>query len=136
MSLIQIYLDKSDDSSKKYIDLLKSKDIDFLQTNIENEPDILKRYKLSSLPAIRFQNSLVYDITEKSINKIVKKFNQYIYNLIDLNTNHSAINKFKKSLNHTKSQKTKLKKTNANKIKIENNQNFLKLTNTLLKSKK
>ncbi len=57
---------------KKYIDLLKSKDIDFLQTNIENEPDILKRYKLSSLPAIRFQNSLVYDITEKSINKIVK----------------------------------------------------------------
>ncbi|EIA23269.1 hypothetical protein SFB2_175G0, partial [Candidatus Arthromitus sp. SFB-2] len=53
MSLIQIYLDKSDDSSKKYIDLLKSKDIDFLQTNIENEPDILKRYKLSSLPAIR-----------------------------------------------------------------------------------
>ncbi|EIA23275.1 Putative D-isomer specific 2-hydroxyacid dehydrogenase NAD-binding protein [Candidatus Arthromitus sp. SFB-2] len=57
-----------------------------------------------------FKNSLVYDITEKSINKIVKKFNQYIYNLIDLNTNHGAINKFKKSLNHTKSQKLNLKK--------------------------
>lgn len=136
MPLIQIYLDKSDDSSNKYIELLKSKDIDFLQTNLENEPNILKSHKLSSLPAMKFQNSLVYDITEKSINKIVKKFNQYVYNLADLNANRGNLRNFKNSLGTTDSQKTKLKNINATKIKIENNENFSKLFKVFLNSKK
>lgn len=136
MPLIQIYLDKSDDSSNKYIELLKSKDIDFLQTNLENEPNILKSHKLSSLPAMKFQNSLVYDITEKSINKIVKKFNQYVYNLADLNANRANLRNFKNSLGTTDSQKTKLKNINATKIKIENNEKFSKLFKVFLNSKK
>lgn len=136
MPLIQIYLDKSDDSSNKYIELLKSKDIDFLQTNLDNEPNILKSHKLSSLPAMKFQNSLVYDITEKSINKIVKKFNQYVYNLADLNANRGNLRNFKNSLSTTDSQKTKLKNINATKIKIENNEKFSKLFKVFLNSKK
>lgn len=136
MALIQIYLDKSDDSSKKYIELLKNKNIDFLQTNLENETSILKIHKLSSLPAIKFQNSLVYDITEKSVHKIVKKFNQYVHNLTDLSSNQKILNNFKKSVEQEKSQKNKFKKANTNKIKIGNHQKFLELTKTMLKSKK
>lgn len=136
MALIQIYLDKSDDSSKKYIELLKNKNIDFLQTNLENETSILKIHKLSSLPAIKFQNSLVYDITEKSVHKIVKKFNQYVHNLTDLSSNQKILNNFKKSVEQEKSQKNKFKKANTNKIKIGNPQKFLELTKTMLKSKK
>lgn len=136
MALIQIYLDKSDDSSKKYIELLKNKNIDFLQTNLENETSILKIHKLSSLPAMKFQNSLVYDITEKSVHKIVKKFNQYVHNLTDLSSNQKILNNFKKSVEQEKSQKNKFKKANTNKIKIGNPQKFLELTKTMLKSKK
>ncbi|BAK81456.1 hypothetical protein [Candidatus Arthromitus sp. SFB-rat-Yit] len=136
MALIQIYLDKSDDSSRQYIELLRNKNIDFLQTNLKNETSILKLHKLSSLPAIRFQNSLIYDITEKSVHKIVKKFNQYVYNLTDLGSNQKILNNFKKSIEQENSKENKFKKANTDKIRIGNLQKFLKLTKTMLKPKK
>lgn len=148
MSLIHIYLDKSNDSSREVIDLLRSKNIDFLQTNVKNTEETLKNYKLQSLPAIKFKDNLVYDITENSINGIISKFNSYICTLPNTTLNHNTINTKEDSdyktytldretLQDQSSEPHQIfKKINATKVSIKNKPSFSNLSKKLLESKK
>lgn len=86
MSLIHIYIDKDDQSNNKFIDILKEQHIDFLQYNIKNKERELNKYNLESLPAIKFKDSLTYDINEDSINETIENFNNFVNSLHVVNT--------------------------------------------------
>lgn len=84
MSLIHLYLDKENISSDLIL-LFRKQNIDFLQTNIANKEEYLKAYKIDQLPAIRFKDTLIYDTSKESVNKIINKFNDFIYSLPNIN---------------------------------------------------
>ncbi len=77
MSLIHLYTPKEEDCDK-VISLLRKQNIDFLQTKISNDKESLKVYDLTKLPALKFKDTLLYDITKESVNAIVNKFQNYI----------------------------------------------------------
>lgn len=120
MSLIHLYLDKEDKSSK-LITLLKKQNINFLQTNLDNNNEYLKVYSLEQLPAIKFKDMLTYDTSEESVNEIIDKFNDFIHSLpnINMDTGHDNIKPFKRvHIKNIKSDdKTKLASFIKSKIK-------------------
>lgn len=81
MSLIQLYLDKDNDSNNEIINLLKEQSVNFLQYNIKNNKTNIKKYGLTSIPTLKFKDLIINDINEETIKEVVNKFNAFIDNL-------------------------------------------------------
>ncbi len=90
MSLIHIYLDKECDSRQKFLKLLKNSNVNFLEFNLNNDEITKSNYKIDKLPAIKFENEIVYEIDEDSVKKIIEKFNSFIENLPKPNNSFSC----------------------------------------------
>lgn len=78
MSLIQLYLDKDDDSNNEIINLLKEHNVNFLQYNIKNNETNIKKYKLESIPTLKFKDLIINNITKETVKKVVDKFNAFV----------------------------------------------------------
>lgn len=107
MSLIQLYLDKDNDSNNEIINLLKEQNINFLQYNIKNNETNIKKYELESIPTLKFKDLIINNITKESIKKIVNKFNEFVDELPTIKTTDETTtipNDFKKSKKNTKNQ--------------------------------
>lgn len=78
MSLIQLYLDKDDDSNNEIINLLKEQNVNFLQYNIKNNETNIKKYKLESIPTLKFKDLIINNITKETVKKVVDKFNAFV----------------------------------------------------------
>lgn len=90
MSLIRLYLDR-DNINYNLINLLKKHNIDFLQYNLKNDKIHMDAYNITSLPSIRFKDTLINKITKNSVKTIINDFNNFVNNLPIINTSDEEI---------------------------------------------
>ena len=94
MSLIHLYTNKNE-HNESLLNLLKINNLDFLEYKL-NESDI-SFYNIKSIPAIKFKDTIMYDLNENNIKIIYDQFITYIDTLpsVNKNTNYNITKDFK-----------------------------------------
>lgn len=129
MSLISLYLDR-DNINYNLINSLKKHNIDFLQYNLKNDKAHMEAYNLTSLPSIRFKDTLINKITKESIKNIVNEFSNFVNNLPLINTFDKEISLkdfciCKKNPINTTSHKNFTNQILVNTLKITNKEKLI-----------
>lgn len=127
MSFIHLYVDKNK-NDRNLIDILRTNNLDFLEYRLSDSEKSL--YNIEHIPAIKFRDKIIYDLSESNLKHIYKDFNTYVNNLPSVTKTQDLIPK------EIKTEKKLTREIRLNTINIINKELLSSYVKTLSKKHK